>query len=147
MTGKRQVWLTALVALLVFGCASAPAYSQAAGEGEMTLPQKWKDFIHYVNIGKADMARSFGLAILESQAEPREIYRLANATPSIDQALARGARLEGMADVIRRMQKMIQDGFQAEAANPAEIAKSITLAVASERIATQRAIGNPIPGR
>lgn len=93
----------------------------------MTLTQKWRDFIHYVNIGKADMARSFGLAILESQAEPREIYRLSSSTPSIEKALARGARLEGMGDVIRRIQKMIQDGFQAEAANPAEIDKSIAL--------------------
>jgi len=93
----------------------------------MTLAQKWKDFIHYVNIGKADMARSFGLAILESQAEPREIYRLSNKTPDINEVLARGVRLEGMADVIRRIEKMIQDGFLAEAANPEEIAKSITL--------------------
>jgi len=129
MTGKRQIWLTALVALVVLGCTSAPAFSQVAGEGEMTLAQKWKDFIHYINIGKADMARSFGLAILESQAEPREIYRLSRSddTLNIDEVMTRGARLEGMPDVIRRMRKMIDDGYQAEAANPEEIARSIAL--------------------
>lgn len=126
MTGKRQTWLAAGMAVLVLVGVSAPAFSQEA-PGERTLAQKWKDFVYYINVAQAEGARSFGQAILDSQAEPREIYRLAGETVNIEKTLTRGERLEGMADIVRRIRKMMQDGFQAEAANPDEIAKAIAL--------------------
>ena len=126
MTGKRHAWLVGLVAGLVLAGASTPAFSQAA-PGEMTLAQKWKDFVHYINIAQVDMAKSFGQAILESQAEPREIYRLADETKSLEKILSRGEQLPGMKDIIQRIRKMKRDGFQAEAANPDIIAKAIEM--------------------
>jgi len=129
MTGKRQAWLAGLVGAVVLAGVSAPAFSQAAAPapGEMSLERKWKDFIHYINIAQADMARSFGQAILQAQAEPREIYKLADKIPDIDKTLSRGAQLPGMGPIIKRIRKVIRDGFQAEAANPDVIARAIEL--------------------
>ena len=138
MTGKRQACLAGLVAVLVLGAVSGPVFSQDTGAaapaagaapapGQTTLAQKWKDFIHYINIAQGDMARSFGQAILESQAEPREIYILSDKTTDIEKVLSRGAQLPGMAPIIKRIRKMIRDGFQAEAANPDVIARAIEL--------------------
>ena len=126
MTGKRQAWLAASMAVLVLAGVSSPTFSQEAA-GEMTLSQKWKDFVHYINIAQTDMARSFGQAILDAQAEPREIYRLARQSRNIEQTLTRGEQLPQMGDIIRRIRKMMQDGFQAEAANPEEIARAIKM--------------------
>ena len=134
MTGKRQAWLAGLVVALVLGGVSGPAFSQDTGApaaavapapGQATLAQKWKDFVHYINIAQSDMARSFGQAILESQAEPRDIYRLADETSDIEKTLSRGAQLPGMAPIIKRIRKLIGDGFQAEAANPKVIGRAI----------------------
>jgi HEAT repeat protein len=125
MVSKRRIYLAAMLTTAAVGFA-APALAQDADTGS-NLAQQWEDFIHYINVLRPDLAGSYGQAILDSDYAPRDVYRLANDTRGYQEALARGERLEGLKGVIENVRKMIQQGFEDEAANPTEITKSIAL--------------------
>jgi len=91
------------------------------------LPELWEDFLHYVKVARADVARSFGQAILDSGADPSELYRLSVETPESGAVLARATRLEGISDIVVGLRKMIEVGHDAERQDPQRIVKSIEM--------------------
>ena len=80
--------------------ATQPATDQAAAEKASTIENFWKDLLHYIKIARAELALSNGQALLESGAEPRDIYRLSVETAGWQTVLARGANLPGMKPII-----------------------------------------------
>jgi HEAT repeat protein len=44
-----------------------------------TLEENWNDFLHYIKIGRLDLAKGYGRAIIESQPDPVEVLALSEA--------------------------------------------------------------------
>jgi hypothetical protein len=57
---------------------AAPA---AAGteEARQTLRDNWNDFLHYVKIGRFDLAKGYGQAIVQNKPNPAELFALVEA--------------------------------------------------------------------
>lgn len=98
----------------------------AAGPAE-TVADLWDNLLHYIKIARPDLASSYGDAILKSGAAPLEVYQLSAKTPGSLTTLARGANLEGMKEVVEKLQKVIEQGYQADRSNPQEIADAIKM--------------------
>ncbi|MDY6912865.1 MAG: hypothetical protein SVT52_00165 [Planctomycetota bacterium] len=131
LLAAMMVSLVLLTAWQVFAQEVPPAESKPAvvetdsKQKDQKLSDLWDDLLHYIKIARADLARSYGQAILESGAEPRELYLLAANTAASQTILARGARLEGMKEIVANLSKMIEQGYEVERASPEQIAKAI----------------------
>jgi len=150
-TNKRLVLAAPLAALLfllsataVFSQEAVPASAPVEASGspeDVKLADLWVNFLHGIKVVREDLAESYGQAILESGAEPREIYLLSVETPGSQTILERGTRLKGMEQIIARLRNMIEEGYEAERANPEQIAESIAMlpkSVRAHEIATRR---------
>jgi len=133
-TNERLV----LAALAMLAAACLPAFAQetvpaetepaaVAAADARSLQTLWEDFLHYSRIARADLAASFGQAILDSGSPPRELYLLAVETGETQAVLARAAQLEGLAGIVSQLQQMIEAGFQAERESPQQIAAAIEM--------------------
>jgi HEAT repeat protein len=56
-----------------------PNATVAAGDAKPTLADNWNDFLHYVKVGRFDLARGYGQAILQSKPDPAELFKLVQA--------------------------------------------------------------------
>lgn len=122
---RRRLW-TLLVTTMILA-ATAGAWAQdAAAPGGKKLADQWEDLLHYIKVARPDLAKSFGDAVLNS-GKPREVYLLSVQSKSAQSVLARGTRLAGMQETIQRLQKMIDQGYQAMRTDPAEIERSINM--------------------
>jgi hypothetical protein len=122
---RRRLW-TLLVTMMIL-TATAGAWAQdAAAPGGKKLAEQWEDLLHYIKVARPDLAKSFGDAVLNS-GKPREVYLLSVQSKSAQSVLARGTRLAGMEETIQRLQKMIDNGYQAMRTDPAEIERSINM--------------------
>jgi len=88
------------------------------------LAEQWQDLLHYIKVARADLAQTYAKAILDS-GKPREVYVLSVETSASQAILARGAALAGMKELVERLDKMIEQGFQEMRMDPAEIGRSI----------------------
>ena len=118
------------LAILAPGLASAQPAAPAEGPDMARL---WTDMIHGIRVAQPELARSNAQAILESGAAPRELYELYVGTENVDQVLARGEGLEGMAELIARIRQAVEEGFQAKRSDPQEIARALEMLPSSPR--------------
>lgn len=137
LTDRIRVSATLILACVLFAGPFAIAQDVATIEETLTgqtptpkagqkVSELWTQFIHYVRIARADLARSFGQAILDSGAEPREIYYLAEGTAGSRSLLAdRGAKLEGMGEIVASLLKQVELGYEQVRKDPNEIAAAI----------------------
>ena len=99
-----------------------------------TLSQQWDDFIHYIKIARPDLAVSFGQAVLDSGAEPSEVYALAVRDDRVELILGRGEKMDdSLAEIVRSVRLVIEDGYQQMRADPVGIADAIGRLVLSHR--------------
>jgi len=99
---------------------------QAAPAGAK-LETLWGDLLHFIKVGRAVAAQSYGRAILESNADPAEVYLLSVKTPDSMAILAKGARLEGMSEIVEKLSQMISKGYESQRSDPAQIANAIDM--------------------
>ena len=78
--------------ILVIGCfvvgagfaqnqPAAPAATVAVGDAQPSLADNWNDFLHYVKIGRFDLAKGYGQAVLQNKPTPAELFGLVRANP------------------------------------------------------------------
>ena len=129
MVRQKKRVLAVAVAMAVWCAVGGVSLAQpAAGPtSEHTTADLWENLIHFIRIGQAPAAKSFGQALLSSGAQPAEIYMLSVGTPGSLATLVRGRGLEGMEDVTRQLLAVIEKGYQSERSNPEQIRKSIEL--------------------
>ncbi|MFH1371895.1 MAG: HEAT repeat domain-containing protein [Planctomycetota bacterium] len=68
---KRNVLVAVFGVVLVLG---VPAFSQ-------TLQENYNDFLHYLMLGRFDLAKGYAQATIDSNPEPVELFKLADANP------------------------------------------------------------------
>jgi hypothetical protein len=54
----------------------APPATVGAGDAGQTLAESWNDFLHYTKVGRFDLAKGYGQAILQAKANPAELFKL-----------------------------------------------------------------------
>ncbi|MFP4215005.1 MAG: hypothetical protein ACLFVH_03680 [Phycisphaerae bacterium] len=128
MLSKRLASL--LVLLAAASCLVLASAAWAQLDADASADQKkpaalWEDMLHYIKVAQPTAARSNALALLQSGASKREIYRLSVEWPGSAVTLQRGSRLEGMKEPIARLREMIEEGYELERADPNEIARAI----------------------
>lgn len=126
ITAKRLLPMVLVVSILTAGAAVTWAQAPPTDSKKSVLESQWVDFLHYIRIGKGDVARSFGEAIIDS-GKPREVYLLSVKYPRSLSTLGRAERLEGMEDIVKSLREMIEKGYEGERADPKHIAKSIEM--------------------
>lgn len=148
-----------LLALTVAGSALAfPAWAQPAGGGggggeTAATPaadaQNLSDFVHYIRIARYDLAKAFGLSLLDKMPQPignaeagkatmtfaqfASLVDMGNEAGRFSETVLRGARvaeLEGTAD---RLIKAYEQGKLEQARDPEEIRKNIELLTGTQR--------------
>ncbi|MCD4824054.1 MAG: hypothetical protein K8S55_05565 [Phycisphaerae bacterium] len=103
------------------------AKAKADAAKKPDLAEQWSDFLHYINIARPKIAASYGQAILDAGTTPREIYMLSiNKTDSLE-TLRKGAKLEGLGELVKKYRQAIEKGYLAWRSDPAQIEESIKM--------------------
>ena len=122
--------LSVILLLAVLSCTPYVSAQETAGSGSDSSPsiaQSWRDFIHYIKIARPEAALAYGKALVDAKPDPRVVYRLSVETEDVVGTLARGERLEGLADTIERLRELVEEGYRQESRDPAQIAKAIEM--------------------
>lgn len=131
-----------LVVTLLTGLAISQGPTGAVATGsDKKLTNLWDNFIHWIRMGRADLAISYGKAILNAKPDPRKLYQLSIQTDKGGVTLSRGRGLKGLAPIIDKINTLITAGAKALRKDPAEIAKWIDMIGGTPRqllIATER---------
>jgi len=143
-TNRRGSLAALAAAAVVVTSATIFAQGPAPSPEDKKLQELWKDFVHYIRIARPQLAQSFGQALLESGAEARDIYRLAAQTPGSTAILGRATRLAGMKEIVDKLRKVIEQGYEDLRSDPQEIAAAIEMLggtirgfeIAARRLAT-----------
>jgi hypothetical protein len=101
------------------------AKEQAAKDAEML-----KDFVHYVLIDRADLAKAMGQGLLDRHLDPQEFTKLVDRAVGYDRfanAVARAGRQPSLESVAGQLLKSYEGGQMAAARDPGQIEKNIKL--------------------
>jgi hypothetical protein len=66
-----------VAAILVIGCCVVGA--GFAESQPQSLADNWGDYLHYVKIGRFDLAKGYGQAVLQGNPDPAELFKLVEA--------------------------------------------------------------------
>lgn len=114
--------------------ATAPAATAPADTPEdpaidvtdKSLKDLWEAYIHWVEMGRADLARSYGKALLAANPKEQDLFKLAAQKKATQETLVKkGLKLEGLKDITTEILKKIEGGYQADRTNPEMIATAI----------------------
>lgn len=91
------------------------ATTQQAGstEAQQTLEEDWNDFLHYTMIGRLDLAKGYGQAILQGNADPVALFDLTQQNPQgydFAMKVAETAKDEELAKVTQQLLGVIDRG-------------------------------------
>lgn len=78
---KKILWMI-LISVVLSG--SNPVFSA-------TVEENWQDFLHYTKIGRFDLAKGYGEALIESEPDPVKLLELSEKSPSGYRLLHRAA--------------------------------------------------------
>lgn len=127
--------MLAASALLAFAPSALSASAAIAQDGSASsakdltsLEKSVSDFIHYVLIGKADLAESSAQAALSADATDADLAQVvdgAGLAERLDKAISRSRSMGGVADLAAQLESRVEGGRQSMARDPKRIAESI----------------------
>lgn len=127
--------MLAASALLAFAPSALSASAANAQDGPASsakdltsLEKSVSDFIHYVLIGKADLAESSAQAALSADATDADLAQVvdgAGLAERLDKAISRSRSMGGVADLAAQLESRVEGGRQSMARDPKRIAESI----------------------
>jgi HEAT repeat protein len=106
---------------------AAPANARAGDAGE-TLTESWNDFLHYTKVGRFDLAKGYGQAILQANPNPAELFRLVQENQQgydLAMRVAEGAHDEELAKLTRQLLAVIDRGRFLQRTEPKIIVEEI----------------------
>jgi len=125
MVSKRTV--AAVVAIAFFLAGSIFA---------QTLEDNWNDFLHYIKIGRFDLAKGFGQAVLQSNPDPTKLLALSQQNPQgyeILQRVNEAAPDPQLAEVTGKILSIVEQGRFTRRVNPSIIVEEIGRLSKTER--------------
>ena len=138
---------TALLASAPTTFAQDGAAASAPAAKDLSRVQKnLEDFVHYVLIGKPELAQAAGEAALSADATDQDLAAAvdaANLGERLDKAISRSRAMGGVSDLATKIEDRVEDGRKALARDPNRIADAIGMLrgtlrermIAEERIA------------
>ncbi len=126
MSPRVWVWGLALVCVLGVLVPCLPLQAADDAKADATLEKQWGDLLHYINIARPKLAASYGQAILD-KADAKDIYLMSvNHLESLN-TLRKGAKLDGMKDIVDGLLKKIEEGYTSWQKDPKQIEESISM--------------------
>jgi hypothetical protein len=104
---------------------AAPAEVGAAGQ---TLDESWNDFLHYTKVGRFDLAKGYGQAILQAKPNPTDLFRLVQENQQgydLAMRVAEGAHDEELAKLTQQLLAVIDQGRFQQRTDPKIIVEEI----------------------
>ena len=139
--GVVVLTIVLIVALMTSIAISQESTGTAATTVDKKLADLWDNFIHWIRMGRADLARSYGKAILNAKPDPRKLYYLSIQTDKGGITLSRGRALKDLAPIVDKINALITIGAKQLRTDPVEIEKWINMLGGTPRqmlIATER---------
>ena len=115
---KRSVFVAAISIVIAL---TVPAFCQ-------TLDENYNDLLHYLKIGQFNLAKGYAQTIIDSNAEPVELFRLAEANPQGYAMLVKAkenAAETDIASLCGKLLDVIEQGRFINRANPTVITEEI----------------------
>jgi hypothetical protein len=100
-----------VAAILVIGCCVVGA-GFAQGQPQ-SLAEDWGDFLHYTKIGRFDLAKGYGRAVLQGNPDPAELFRLVEANQQgydLAMRVVDTARDEELAQLTKQLLAVVDQG-------------------------------------
>lgn len=120
---------TALLASAPTTFAQDGAAASAPAAKDLSRVQKnLEDFVHYVLIGKPELAQAAGEAALSADATDQDLAAAvdaANLGERLDKAISRSRAMGGVSDLATKIEDRVEDGRKALARDPNRIADAI----------------------
>jgi hypothetical protein len=145
MLRENRFFSASLVVLLTFVMVSSPASGQDTGDtgvavaapgpstdapsaeeqagAEKRLSQ-WRDMLHYIQMARADLAKTFADAVL-ADATPQQVYRLSVDVSGSQVTLTRALGVKTLAPTILKIRQQIDKGYQLFRSDEKEIQRMI----------------------
>ena len=124
---------------------AAPEASAAVSSADTAALKKHvDDFIHYILVGKVDLAQAAGEAVLAGSTSDSDLATLVDDNDLADRlskAISRSRAMGGVSDLATKIEDRVEDGRKSLARNPQRIAESITMlskTLREQRIAEER---------
>lgn len=118
----------ALCFLLLMGVTLAMPASLHAQEQTRDAASLWADFNHYVLIARPDLAAAAGQALLQQADEETLLEVVENSEyENYENTLVRAARMEGVAEVAKQLERQIQQARIGRSRDEDRIARDIDL--------------------
>ena len=133
LSKKMAVTILAVAFLIVGVCGLSGAASMDSAQ---TLEDNWGDFVHYVTIGRFDLAKGYAQVILDSNPDPVELLEISRKNQQGYQVLLRfkdTASDAELVDLSSRILAIIEQGRFEERINPAIIAEEVRRLSSTER--------------
>ncbi|MCK5558302.1 MAG: hypothetical protein KAJ01_07990, partial [Candidatus Hydrogenedentes bacterium] len=126
-TKTLRYGMTTLAALmLLFPVSSSIAANDEGGRG--TVKEQWGDLLHYINIARPKLAKSYAEALRDNEkVSPKQIYLLSVERPDSLKTLQKGANLEGLKDTVEKLRAKIEEGYKSWRSDPKQIEESIQM--------------------
>jgi HEAT repeat protein len=91
----------------------AAAPTAAAESVQATVADNWNDFLHYTTIGRFDLAKGYGQAILQNKPNPADVFKLVRDNPQgyeIAMKVAETAQDQDLAQLTKQLLAVVEQG-------------------------------------
>ncbi|NLH40312.1 MAG: hypothetical protein GX448_00590 [Planctomycetes bacterium] len=147
LSGRTFAWM------LVIGCffvgtglaQNAGASPAVAGlQTSRSLADNWNDFLHYTKIGRLDLAKAYAKAVLQSNPDPAELFKLVEDNQQgyqVAMKAAENAHDDELASLTKEVLAVVDQGRFLRRTEPALIVeeiKRLSTTVRGKMIGTRR---------
>jgi len=133
MLNRKSVAAVVVVGFFLVGATFAQTLED---NGSTKLAEVWNDFLHYIKIGRFDLAKGFGQAVLQSNPDPVKLLALIKENPQgyeILQRVNEAAPDPQLAELTGKIIGIVEQGRFTRRADPRNVVEEIRRLSTTER--------------
>jgi HEAT repeat protein len=133
LSGRTLAWM------LIIGCffvgagfaqnePQSPAAATGVQQPSRSLADNWNDFLHYTKIGRLDLAKAYAQAVLQSNPDPAELFKLVEENQQgyqVAMKAAENAHDEELAKLTQQVLAVVDQGRFLRRTEPTLIVEEI----------------------